>query len=302
MFVALTGLFSSSFFRFSADAPSGYIDLKKTIKPSVMVGEEGSDTGEAGQFIGIKADAGKQINGKTGEEGYSNEGEFNLVEKGDLVYITHNNAIVKTLYFYLTDKDYKKVGNQVTMSVFPLISKDKLDNLIPATDENIYRLPTVTLNPDKSGGKITGFTAANGVNNAPDGTEASKVSVGVPIPAPGGPEELNNAEAYTYNEYICALYYWALNIGFGLTLLMFVYAGYRYMTSAGNDAAFTETKDVLTNAILGFLLLLCIRVILHFLNVPEPGACFNRHDDGNNPTTMTTRPIATHCIKNVIIS
>jgi len=115
--------------------------------------------------------------------------------------------------------------------------------------------------------------------NSAAGTNTSQtnneVGVGVSIPAPGGPTSVDNKTSYTYDQYICALYHWALNIGFGLTLLMFLYAGYRYMTSAGNDSVFTETKDVLTSAVIGFLLLLCIRLVLHFLNVPEPGKCFS---------------------------
>ncbi|MCL5410721.1 MAG: hypothetical protein M1324_02595 [Patescibacteria group bacterium] len=97
---------------------------------------------------------------------------------------------------------------------------------------------------------------------------ADGVGVGVPIPGQG------NKDHFTYSQYICAIYNWALNIGFGLTLLMFIYAGYRYMTAAGNDAVFTDTKDILTSAILGFLLLLLIKLILNILNVPAPDECF----------------------------
>lgn len=274
LLVGLLGIFASPLFRYSANAPSGYTDLGKTIKPSVFVADSGSDKGMSGEYVGIKPDAGKQINGVTGSEGYSNDGDFGLVSKGDSIYITYGGAIVKTLYFYITDKDHNKTGKQVTMSVSPLTSKDKLENFIPPDNKNVYRLLPVILKSDHSGGSVTGFTAANGVSNATgSGSGGSGVGVGVPIPAPGK-DDLNNKTAYTYDEYICALYYWALNIGFGLTLLMFIYAGYRYMTAAGNDSAFTETKDVLTSAIMGFLLLLCIRLVLHFLNVPEPGNCF----------------------------
>ncbi len=290
LFVALMGIFSSSIFKYSADAPAGYTDIAKTIKPSVLVAEKGSENGVASKNIGISVDLKEQINGKTGSSGYSNEGEFGLVQKGDSVYITHENAIVKTLYFYLTDANQKKADNkQVTMNVAPLITKDKLENLIPASNEKVYRLPTVTLYPDGSGGSVVGFTAANGANNGAgdNGGGSSAVGVGVPIPAPGSPNDgIDNAESYTYNGYMCALYYWALNIGFGLTLLMFVYAGYRYMTAAGNDSVFTETKDVLTNAILGFMLLLCIRLVLHFLHVPEPDSCFEKKSKSNNTTTI----------------
>jgi hypothetical protein len=97
--------------------------------------------------------------------------------------------------------------------------------------------------------------------------KADGVGIGVPIPG-------KVQDHYTYAQYMCAIYHWALNIGFGLTLLMFIYAGYRYMTAAGNDSVFADTKDILTSAILGFLLLLLIRLILNILNVPEPDQCF----------------------------
>jgi len=103
--------------------------------------------------------------------------------------------------------------------------------------------------------------------------EIENAGVGVGVQIPG-----SSATSYTFSSYMCAIYYWALNIGFGLTLLMFIYAGYRYMTAAGNDSVFTDTKDILTSAILGFLLLLMIRLVLHVLNVPEPDKCFT------NPT------------------
>lgn len=120
---------------------------------------------------------------------------------------------------------------------------------------------------ETSNDKVNGTIGANSSSAGTGTTSGSGVGVGVPIT---GKESTH----YTYSEYLCAVYYWALNIGFGLTILMFMYAGYRYMTAAGNDAVFTDTKDILTSAILGFLLLLMIRLVLHVLNVPEPDKCF----------------------------
>lgn len=280
LFVAMMGIFATPLFKYSADAPKGYADLKKPIKTSVQVVKKGTTEGVAGQYVVVNVDLGKTILGKTGGQGFTVDGDFSLVQKDKSIYLQYGNTIVKTLYFYLSnEKSEKGDSKQVVMNVSPLISADKLDSLKPYADQpNTYRLSTVTLYSDKSGGEITGFIAANGTNSAESiaSGEAvvNAVGVGVPIPAPGGPDSINNKTAYSYDQYICALYYWALNVGFGLTLLMFLYAGYRYMTAAGNDSVFTETKDVLTSAIMGFLLLLCIRLILHFLNVPEPGACF----------------------------
>lgn len=131
--------------------------------------------------------------------------------------------------------------------------------------------PTTSTGKSESGtgsgyGSSGQFSTKTTFSSGPD-TPDKGVGVGVQIPG-------NNNKHYTFATYMCAIYYWALNIGFGLTLLMFIYAGYRYMTAAGNDSVFTDTKDILTSAILGFLLLLMIRLVLHVLNVPEPDKCF----------------------------
>ena len=161
---------------------------------------------------------------------------------------------VATITATLLDKDNKEIGS-------PMNILKNADSCGACESKTITLSATgstqalLLVPPDASG---TTATESSG--------SGSGIEVGVEIPGKG--------TRFTYTEYMCAFYRWALNIGFGLTLLMFIYAGYRYMTAAGNDAVFTDTKDILTSAILGFLLLLLIKLILNILDVQMPDSCF----------------------------
>ncbi len=95
-----------------------------------------------------------------------------------------------------------------------------------------------------------------------------KLKVGVPVK--------NGQETYTgsksnpiYQQYMSDLYSFAIILGASLATLMIVYAGYKYMTSQGNQTALNDAKEVLTGALLGLAILLLIRVILNFLAMPD---------------------------------
>lgn len=88
--------------------------------------------------------------------------------------------------------------------------------------------------------------------------------IGVSIP------QENNKEftGGSYGEYIGATYSFALKAGIGLTVLMIIYAGYRYMTSQGNPSAINEAKDIIIGSLSGFSLLLLVHMIISILDLP----------------------------------
>lgn len=89
------------------------------------------------------------------------------------------------------------------------------------------------------------------------------LNVGVGIPGSSGP--------YTYNTYVRAIYNFSLELGFSLAVLMIIYAGYKYLTSAGNQQAVNDAKEILLGALLGFALLFLVRFILSWLGLPNQG-------------------------------
>jgi len=89
------------------------------------------------------------------------------------------------------------------------------------------------------------------------------VQTGVEIPNAG-------TTNHTYTTYVAAIYKFAVIIGTSLAVLMIVYASIKYITAAGNQTATNDAKDIILNAILGFVILLLISFILNALGVPRP--------------------------------
>lgn len=71
-----------------------------------------------------------------------------------------------------------------------------------------------------------------------------------------------------WGDYVGTFVNYALIIGMALAILMILYAGIRYITSQGNSTALSDAKDIMTGAILGFLVLFLIKYILGTLNIP----------------------------------
>lgn len=263
-----------------------------TISISVRVIDKSGHSGVKDQYIGTSVSTesdnaykkyfyNNYSEAKTGPDGYTNMGLFRLVQRGTEYYIEpgirvteSGSNIVKNIAFYITDSSYNKTGKQVLLNVYPLAkNKEGLEKLKNSNGD--YRLPTIVLYSDKSGGYVGKDSAEDSqkddtnkdttttvqTNNSQNTSENYDIKTGVDIPG-------SNTNSYNYKSYICAIYKYSLNVGFALTLLMIIYAGYRYLTSAGNEAAFGEAKDVLVNSLLGFAMLLLIRMILAFLNLP----------------------------------
>lgn len=75
--------------------------------------------------------------------------------------------------------------------------------------------------------------------------------------------------------YISDAYFWASIIGGLLAVLMMMYAGYSYMTSAGDPEKISNSKDIVEKALLGLGLLILAAVILKTINpaTVDPNAC-----------------------------
>lgn len=70
----------------------------------------------------------------------------------------------------------------------------------------------------------------------------------------------------TLPELIRYVFNFSIAIGGLVAFVMLVYGGFRYLTSAGNPAAQTDAKDILTSAIIGLLLLLASVLLLQVIN------------------------------------
>jgi len=58
---------------------------------------------------------------------------------------------------------------------------------------------------------------------------------------------------------------WILGFGGALAILMIIYGGVIYVTSAGNEKRVTQAKQILTFAIIGLIVILLALVIVQFV-------------------------------------
>jgi len=88
---------------------------------------------------------------------------------------------------------------------------------------------------------------------APQQDEAG-VRLGAPI---GG-----TTEPKSFADYTNLVYQFAVVIGISLAVLMIIFSGYKYMSSAGDPQSMAEAKEILIGAIVGLVLILLTRLIL----------------------------------------
>lgn len=86
------------------------------------------------------------------------------------------------------------------------------------------------------------------------------VQTGVGIPNSG-------TTNYTFSSYIAAIYKYSIVVGTSLAVIMLIYAGIKYISSGGNQTAINDAKDIVTNTILGYIILLLIYFILNALGI-----------------------------------
>ena len=62
--------------------------------------------------------------------------------------------------------------------------------------------------------------------------------------------------------YINCIYRFATWLAIGLAILMFIWGGYKYITSQGNPDSIEEAKTIISGAVIGLVLLILARLIL----------------------------------------
>ncbi|MBU2595823.1 pilin [Patescibacteria group bacterium] len=95
-------------------------------------------------------------------------------------------------------------------------------------------------------------TQAQIIDNAP------KDEGGVGLGAPIG----TTSEPKSFADYTNLVYQFAVVIGISLAVLMIIFSGYKYMSSAGDPQSLAEAKEILIGAIVGLILILLTRLIL----------------------------------------
>lgn len=66
----------------------------------------------------------------------------------------------------------------------------------------------------------------------------------------------------TFGAFLSAFFVWGIPITGSLAILMFIYAGFLYMTSKGDQANITSAKDIITGVVLGLVLLFTAEILL----------------------------------------
>lgn len=95
-------------------------------------------------------------------------------------------------------------------------------------------------------------------------TSSAKAAECVPPtgPCPAGQVATDCGCVSNIGEYVNNLLNWVLIAVGGLAVVMFIYAGYMYVTSQGNPEALTKAKDIIIGVITGIILLFVIKLIL----------------------------------------
>ncbi|MCK5084553.1 MAG: hypothetical protein KAQ64_02775 [Candidatus Pacebacteria bacterium] len=100
--------------------------------------------------------------------------------------------------------------------------------------------------------------------------------------------------------YLVGLYNFLLSIVGIVAVMMLIIGGMRYITAAGNAAAISDAKDIVSNAIIGLLLALLSWVFIATINpdvlyIKQPGSGFNT-TDVHGSCHKSFDPIAGTCI------
>ena len=77
--------------------------------------------------------------------------------------------------------------------------------------------------------------------------------IGVTIPTAGN--KCPAGADVSLPTYIGCIYEFATYLAVGLAILMIIWGGYKYITSAGNPEALGEAKEIIGGAIIGLLVL-----------------------------------------------
>jgi hypothetical protein len=185
-----------------------------------------------------------KLTGKTPEEGFSI-----LLDE-----IKHNTSFGyifvsgpgKTSYSQKEIRDnidrYQAQGNKLIYAGAPVVSPSPTLSPSPGTSPNSSGSPSNSASP--------GTSTSPGSSTSPSATASSST---------------NGIFGNTLPEYISNIYNWSIGIAAGLAVIMLIYAGYLYVTSAGNPESINLAKEVIIGAIAGFVFLVLAALILRFV-------------------------------------
>lgn len=77
----------------------------------------------------------------------------------------------------------------------------------------------------------------------------------------------DSGKPYTVPQYVRALYAFSMKVAVALSLLMIIYAGYKYLTSRGESGAINEAKDIIFSTLMGAALLLLVVLVANSAGV-----------------------------------
>lgn len=87
------------------------------------------------------------------------------------------------------------------------------------------------------------------------------VGVGVSFPNGSTDNAIQSGSSYNYVKYVSQIYGFAMKAAIALSILMVVYAGYKYLTSRGDSSAINEAKDILVSTLMGAALLMLVILV-----------------------------------------
>lgn len=67
--------------------------------------------------------------------------------------------------------------------------------------------------------------------------------------------------------FVNEFYPWAITVSSGLAVIMLIYSGYLYVTSAGNTEQITKAKDYISSALFGLAFLILASLIFKTIGV-----------------------------------
>lgn len=74
-------------------------------------------------------------------------------------------------------------------------------------------------------------------------------------------------EYASFGDYIKDLISFAINIAFGLAVLMIIFGAFKYVTSGGDESKTKDGKDIILSAVIGFAILVLIRILVPILGI-----------------------------------
>lgn len=98
--------------------------------------------------------------------------------------------------------------------------------------------------------------------------KAYAYTIGIPIAKDENGNPITKYEgANSTAAYIIDLISLAINIAFSLAILMILWGAFKYATSGGDEAKVRDGKDFIVGAVVGFALLVLIKVLLPLVEI-----------------------------------